>query len=61
VPDSLRSLIAGRKRIWFVRIHDVGEAAPEETWLRENAVVAKESKIGRVRIIDFRPKAAANF
>lgn len=61
VPGSLRQMIAGRTRVRFVRIHDVGAAAPEETWLRENAVIEKERKIGPAIVIDFRPNGSVVF
>lgn len=61
VPDSLRSLLAGRALVRFVRIHDVGEPAPEETWLRENAVVVNESRIGPALVLVCRPRGAATF
>jgi uncharacterized membrane protein len=61
VPESVQTLAAGRKRIFFVKIHDVGEPAPEETWLRANAVASDETQLGIGTIIDFRPKAAETF
>jgi hypothetical protein len=37
VPEDIRALAAGRRRVVFVRIHDVGAPAPEEDWLRRHA------------------------
>ena len=34
VPEDVRALANGRRRVVFVRIHDVGAPAPEEDWLR---------------------------
>jgi len=61
VPDSIHQLAAGRTRIMFVKVHEVGEPAPEEDWLRANALVFKESRVGSARIVDFRPMGSATF
>jgi hypothetical protein len=61
VPESLHMLTAGRTRIVFVRVHDVGEPAPEEDWLRANAVVSDQTQLGIGTIVDFRPKGAETF
>jgi 4-amino-4-deoxy-L-arabinose transferase-like glycosyltransferase len=37
VPEDVSALVAGRRRVVFVRIHDVGAPAPEEDWLRAHA------------------------
>jgi hypothetical protein len=61
VPESLEQLGGGRVRILFVKIHDVGEPAPEEDWLRANAVVFQEMHLGVGTVVDFRPKIAETF
>ncbi len=61
VPESIHKLAAGRTRVLFVRVHEVGEPAPEEDWLRANAVVSHETRLGSARIIDFRPLHAETF
>jgi Dolichyl-phosphate-mannose-protein mannosyltransferase len=61
VPESIHKLAAGRTRILFVRMHEVREPAPEEDWLRANAVVSHETRLGSARIIDFRPLHAETF
>ena len=61
VPESIHKLAAGRTRVLFVRLHAVGEPAPEEDWLRANAVVAHETRLGSARIIEFRPLHAETF
>jgi hypothetical protein len=38
----------------FVKVHEVREPAPEEDWLRANALVFKESRVGSAKIVDFR-------
>ena len=61
VPESIHKLAAGRIRIVFVKVHWVREPAPEEDWLRANAVVSHETRLGSARIIDFRPLHAEGF
>ena len=61
VPESLQALAAGRTRIMFVKVHEVGEPAPEEKWLRANAVVFHETRLGSGRIVDFRPMNSETF
>jgi hypothetical protein len=55
VPESIRKLTAGRTRVLFVSVHVVGAPAPEEDWLRANAVVFRQTRLGSGRITDFRP------
>jgi len=43
VPESILSLTSGYKHVFLVRIHDVGEPAPEETWLRQRGRVLNET------------------
>jgi hypothetical protein len=43
VPESMQALARGRPCISFLKIHEVGEPAPEEDWLRANVVVVGES------------------
>ena len=61
VPDSIRTLVAGRSRIRFVRVHEVGQPAPEEDWLRKHAVVVNEMRLGTAVVVDFRPKSSEQF
>ena len=61
VPSSVQSLSAGRSRVVFVKIHDAGAPAPEEDWLRANAIAFQKSQIGLGTIVDFRPKTGMTF
>ena len=61
VPESLQQLAAGRTRIVFVKVHEVGAPAPEEEWLRANATLVRESRLKLGRIVDFRPKNGPTF
>ena len=61
VPESIRKLAAGRTRIVFVKVHEVREPAPEEDWLRANAMVFRERRVATGRIVDFRPINSETF
>jgi SAM-dependent methyltransferase len=59
VPDDLQRLAAGRKTIFLVRIHEVGEPAPEETWLEQNATPVRAYEVDGVTIRAFLPRDTA--
>jgi hypothetical protein len=61
VPESLHELAKGRTRIVLVKVHEVGEPAPEEDWLRANTVMVEETHLGSGQIVNFRPLAAETF
>jgi hypothetical protein len=61
VPDSVHTLTAGYATVVFIRIHPVGEPAPEEEWLRANATVVGEARHAQARLVTFRPRAGARF
>ena len=61
VPQSVYALAAGRTRILFVKVHDVGEPAPEEDWLRANALVFQETHLAAATVVDFRPRDSETF
>jgi hypothetical protein len=53
MPGDLAALLAGRKRVALIRIHEVGAPAPEETWLRANATVLREESRDAAVIVYF--------
>lgn len=61
VPQSIKSLLAGHKRVFLVIVHSVGEPAPEEDWLRKNARLVSETKRKASRIAIFAPKEGNTF
>jgi uncharacterized membrane protein len=61
VPDSIQSLAAGRSRIIFAKIHEAGAPAPEEEWLRKNAIAFHEARLGIGKLVDFRPTHGETF
>lgn len=60
-PESLLRLAAGRKRILFIKVHQVGEPAPEEEWLRSHATVFHEPNFPSGTLVDFRPLNGKTF
>ncbi len=61
VPESMQTLGSGRSCISFVKIHEVGEPAPEKDWLRANEVVVGEKRMGAGNFVEFCPKKAETF
>jgi hypothetical protein len=63
VPEDLQRLAAGRRRIILVKICEVGEPAPQETWLQENATPAGELSLlsTPVTIRYFTPRGTDTF
>ena len=41
MPEDLLALLEGRSRVALVRLHEVGEPAPEEAWLRTHATLLR--------------------
>ena len=60
VPESMQTLGAV-DLVSFVKIHEVGEPAPEEDWLRANDVVVREKRMGAGNFVEFCPKKAETF
>lgn len=61
VPESIAALTSGGSVVVFIQIHAVGEPAPEEDWLRNNATVIHEGKRGVGRLVTFRPSGGVRF
>ncbi|HEU5081611.1 MAG TPA: glycosyltransferase family 39 protein [Opitutaceae bacterium] len=59
--ESLPALTTGFRRIFLVRLHEVGAPAPVEDWLRRHATVREEAKFGLIRLIEFQPNQGATF
>ncbi len=53
VPEDLGTLLQGRDRVALIRIHEVGEPAPEEEWLRAHATVLAEERRDAAAIVYF--------
>ena len=61
VPADLEALTEGRAQVTVVRIHEVGEPAPEESWLRVHARLVDESRRQAARLSAFRPRSGERF
>jgi hypothetical protein len=61
VPDDLRVLTAGRRRIFLVTIHEVFEPAPEADWLRAHARLVDHLRLGVSSISEFEPLRGETF
>jgi hypothetical protein len=61
VPQDVRALIAGRRRVFLVKIHDVGQPAPEESYLRSHAVVIRDTRRAALQTTEFVPRGAKVF
>jgi hypothetical protein len=53
VPEDLDALLAGRARVALIRIHDIGEPAPEEAWLRAHATLLREEERASATVVYF--------
>ena len=61
VPADLEALTEGRAEVIVVRIHEVGEPAPQESWLRVHARLVDESRREAARLSAFRPRSGERF
>jgi uncharacterized membrane protein len=61
VPESLTTLAGGANRIFFVKIHNVGESAPEEEWLRTHATILRDKRFQQAEVVDFQRRDAEKF
>jgi len=53
VPEDVLALLKDRSRIAFVRLHEVGEPAPEEAWLRTHATVLRDERQQNATLVYF--------
>ncbi len=60
-PDDVTDLVAGRRRVVLVRIHDVGAPAPEQDWLREHARLVGEATGEGSTVLYFEPASGVAF
>jgi uncharacterized membrane protein len=61
IPQDLDALLPGRRRIALVRVHHLGEPAPEEDWLRRHAKLTGQRKIQSADLLYFGPKEGTTF
>ena len=60
-PQDLDQLLAGRRRVALVKVHHIGEPAPEEDWLRTHARLLQERTVRSARVLYFAPRVGATF
>jgi len=61
MPGSLNSLVKGRTRVVFIKVHEAGSDTPELDWLRAHATVSRVTPIGLCKIVEFRPSNSKTF
>jgi hypothetical protein len=61
VPNDLEPMLAGRHRVALVKVHQLGEPAPEEDWLRRNATLTEARKIHTAELLYFAPTGGSVF
>jgi hypothetical protein len=61
MPQDLESLVAGRRRVVLVRVHHLGQPAPEEEWLLRNARLVEQRKIKSADVLYFTPEDGSAF
>ena len=61
IPQDLEALLPGRRRVILVRVHHLGEPAPEEDWLRGHATLLEQRKLQSADLLYFAPRDAATF
>lgn len=61
VPEDIEALATGRRRIILITTHEVGEPAPEESWLEENATRVEMKRIHGATVYYFRPRDSTTF
>ena len=61
VPTDVEALTQGRSTVVLVKIHEVGEPAPEESWLLVHARLVDDSERQGARIGVFRPLSGERF
>jgi hypothetical protein len=61
VPADAEALTEGRAKVIVVRIHEVGEPAPEDSWLRVHAKLIDESRRQAARLSVFQPWSGERF
>jgi hypothetical protein len=61
IPEDLEALLPSRRRVILVRVHHLGEPAPEEEWLRRHARLLEQRKLESADLFYFAPRDAATF
>ena len=51
----MEHLIRGKRQVLLIRVHEVGQAAPEEDWLRRNTQLFSEDRFDNASVLYFTP------
>lgn len=61
VPDDVARLAAGCRRVFLVKVHEVGDPAHEVTWLRAHAVLSHRTRLEVAEVLTFVPAEGETF
>ena len=61
IPQDLDALLPGRRRVVLVRVHEVGQPAPEDDWLRRHARLSGQRRVQSTDLLYFAPKDGTTF
>lgn len=61
VPDDLARLAEGRRRIFLVKVHEVGARARQEEWLRAHATLTHRTRQEAAETLTFVPAEGETF
>ena len=61
IPQDLDALLPGHDRVVLVRVHEVGEPAPEDDWLRRHARFLGQRKVRSTDLLYFAPEEGTTF
>jgi hypothetical protein len=61
VPEDIEALTVGRRRIILITTHELGEPAPEESWLEENTTLVEMKQFYGATIRYFIPRGSSRF
>lgn len=59
--EDMERLIRGKRRVILIHVHEVGQAAPEEDWLRRNARFVGEDRLESASVLYFTPIERSTF
>jgi hypothetical protein len=60
VPDDVAALTAGRRRVFVVSYHDMGEPLVEETYLRAHATAVDDAELRALKVREYVLRDSAN-
>jgi uncharacterized membrane protein len=61
IPQDVEALLPGHHRVVLVRVHHLGQPAPEEDWLREHTKLLQQRKLKTAEVLYFVPTDGSTF